>query len=75
MELFKSRTRVAYTNAVGDKVYPVIVDIKRGIKSTEEIQFMSSDINTGILSVAFIQGNDNYNVSGAEVVCSDMHLH
>lgn len=72
MELFKSRTRVAYTNAVGDKVYPVIVDIKRGIKSTEEIQFMSSDINTGILSVAFIQGNDNYNVSGAEVVCSVM---
>ena len=72
MELFKSRTRVAYTNAVGDKVYPVIVDIKRGIKSTEEIQFMSSDINTGILSVAFIQGNENYNVSGAEVVCSVM---
>lgn len=72
MELFKSRTRVAYTNAVGDKVYPVIVDIKRGIKSTEEIQFMSSDINTGILSVAFIQGNDNYNVLGAEVVCSVM---
>ena len=72
MELFKSRTRVAYTNAVGDKVYPVIVDIKRGIKSTEEIQFMSSDINTGILSVAFIQGNDNYNVTGADVVCSVM---
>lgn len=72
MELFKSRTRVAYTNAVGNKVYPVIVDIKRGIKSTEEIQFMSSDINTGILSVAFIQGNDNYNVSRAEVVCSVM---
>lgn len=72
MELFKSRTRVAYTTAVGDKVYPVVVDIKRGIKSTEEIQFMSSDINTGILSVAFIQGNDNYNVSGAEVVCSVM---
>lgn len=47
MELFKSRTRVAYTNAVGDKVYPVIVDIKRGIKSTEDIQFVSSDIRTG----------------------------
>lgn len=72
MELFKSRTRVAYTNAVGDKVYPVIVDIKKGIKSTEEIQFMSSDINTGILSVAFIQGNDNYNVTGVDVVCSVM---
>ena len=72
MELFKSRTRVAYTNAVGDKVYPVVVDIKRGIKSTEEIQFMSSDVNTGILSVAFIQGNETYNVSGAEVVCSVM---
>lgn len=72
MELFKSRTRVAYTNAVGDKVYPVIVDIKKGIKSTEDIQFVSSDVNTGILSVAFISGNDNFNVSGADVVCSVM---
>lgn len=72
MELFKSRTRVAYTNAVGDKVYPVIVDIKKGIKSTEDIQFVSSDVNTGILSVAFISGNENFNVSGADVVCSVM---
>lgn len=66
------RTAMAYTNAVGDKVYPVIVDIKKGIKSTEEILFVSSDINTGVLSVAFIQGNDTYNVTGAEVVCSIM---
>ena len=72
MELFKSRPRVVYTNAVGDKVYPVVVDIKKGIKSTEDIQFVSSDVNTGILSVAFIQGNDNYNVTGADVVCSVM---
>lgn len=72
MELFKSRTRVAYTNAVGDKVYPVVVDIKKGIKSTEDIQFVSSDVNTGILSVAFICGNENFNVSGADVVCSVM---
>lgn len=72
MELFKSRTRVAYTNAVGDKVYPVVVDIKKGIKSTEDIQFVSSDVNTGILSVAFISGNENFNVNGADVVCSVM---
>ena len=72
MELFKSRARVVYTNAVGDKVYPVVVDIKKGIKSTEEVTFVSSDINTGILSAAFVQGNEVYNVSGAEVVCSVM---
>ena len=72
MELFKSRPRVVYTNAVGDKVYPVVVDIKKGIKSTEDIQFVSSDVNTGILSVAFISGNDNFNVTGADVVCSVM---
>ena len=74
MSLFKNQTRVAmaYTNKVGDKVYPVVVDIKKGIKSTEDIQFVSSDVNTGILSVAFIQGNDNYNVTGADVVCSVM---
>lgn len=75
MRLFNNtnmRTAMAYTNAVGDKVYPVIVDIKKGIKSTEEILFVSSDINTGVLSVAFIQGNDTYNVEGAEVICSIM---
>ena len=74
MSLFKNQTRLAmaYTNKVGDKVYPVVVDIKKGIKSTEDIQFVSSDVNTGILSVAFIQGNDNYNVTGADVVCSVM---
>ena len=72
MELFKSRARVVYTNAVGDKVYPVVVDIKKGIKSTEEVTFVSSDINTGILSAVFVQGNEVYNVSGAEVVCSVM---
>lgn len=75
MKLFNNtniRTAMVYTNAVGDKVYPVIVDIKKGIKSTEEILFVSSDINTGILSVAFIQGNDNYSVTGADVVCSVM---
>ena len=72
MELFKSRTRVAYTNAVGDKVYPVVGEFKKGIKSTEDIQFVSSDVNTGILSVAFISGNENFNVSGADVVCSVM---
>ena len=74
MSLFKTQTRVAmaYTNTVGDKVYPVVVDIKKGIKSTEDIQFMSSDVNTGVLSVAFINGNENFNVSGADVVCSVM---
>lgn len=29
MSLFKNQTRVAYTNKVGDTVYPVVVDIKR----------------------------------------------
>ena len=72
MSLFKNQTRVTYTNKVGDKVYPVVVDIKKGIKSTEDIQFVSSDVNTGVLSVAFIQGNDNYNITGADVVCSVM---
>jgi uncharacterized protein YjdB len=70
MELFKSRTRVAYTNAVGDKVYPVIVDIKRGIKSTEDIQFVSSDIRTGVISVALMHNNAPYNVYGCKVLCT-----
>lgn len=70
MELFKSRTRVAYTNAVGDKVYPVVVDIKKGIKSTEDIQFVSSDIRTGVISVALMHNNAPYNVYGRKVLCT-----
>lgn len=74
MYLFNNVSQVrevmSYTNAIGDKVYPIIVDIKRGIKSTDEVRFVSADINTGILSVAFVEGEDVYNIRGAEILCS-----
>lgn len=70
MSLFNRARTITYTSVTGDKVYPVIVDIKKGISSSEQITFVSSDINTGILSVAFVNGEKDYNVSGAEVVCT-----
>ena len=70
MELFKSRPRVVYTNAVGDKVYPVVVDIKKGITSNEDIQFVSSDIRTGVIAVALMHNNAPYNVCGYKVLCT-----
>ena len=70
MSLFKNQTRVTYTNKVGDKVYPVVVDIKKGITSNEDIQFVSSDIRTGVIAVALMHNNAPYNVCGYKVLCT-----
>lgn len=71
MYLFSKQVNsISYTNSVGDKVYPILVDIKRGIQSTETLSFMTSDINTGFLSIAFIEGEQDYNIGGAKVMCT-----
>lgn len=69
--LFKSHStkRVEYRNKTGDKIYPVMIDIKRGVTSSEPVSFMTADINTGILSVAFMEGEQIYSTSGATVLC------
>ena len=61
---------MAYTTSSGDKVYPIIVDIKRGIQGSEEISFVSSDIRTGVISVALMNNNTPYNVHGYKVLCT-----
>ena len=61
---------MAYTTSNGDKVYPIIVDIKRGIQGSEEISFVSSDIRTGVISVALMNNNVPYNVHGYKVLCT-----
>ena len=72
MSLFNTnKTRISYISTeTGEKVYPVLVDVKKGVQGGESIQFVSSDINTGMLSVAFMLDNADYNVSGAEVICT-----
>ena len=70
MYLFNNPTAISYTNKTGDKVYPVVVDIKQGVVSSETISFMTADVNTGILSVAFVEGDSNYSISDATIVCS-----
>lgn len=70
MYLFSKPTAISYISSTGDKIYPVVVDIKQGIKSSETISFMSADANTGILSVAFVENDNVYSVRGTTVVCS-----
>ena len=72
MSLFNTnKTRISYISTeTGEKVYPVLVDVKKGVQGGESIQFVSSDINTGILSVAFMLDNADYNVNGKDVVCT-----
>lgn len=69
--LFKPQAtkRVEYRNKTGDKIYPVMIDIKRGVTSSESVSFMTADINTGILSVAFMEGGEIYSTSGATILC------
>lgn len=61
---------MAYTASNGDKIYPIIVDIKRGIQGSEEISFVSSDIRTGVISVALVNNSVPYNVYGRRALCT-----
>lgn len=69
MLLFNKPTAISYISKSGDKVYPVVIDIKEGVKSSETLSFMTADSNTGILSVAFMEGETIYNIDDATVVC------
>lgn len=70
MLLFNKPTAISYISKSGDKVYPVVIDIKEGVKSSETLSFMTADVNTGILSVAFVEGETNYSINDATIVCS-----
>lgn len=69
MLLFNKPTAISYISKSGDKIYPVVIDIKEGVKSSETLSFMTADSNTGILSVAFMDGETIYNIDDATVVC------
>ena len=66
MKLF-SNNIVPYASAEGDKIYPIVVDIKKGIKSGEAISFVTADNQVGVITVDFMDGNSSYSIEGCMV--------
>ena len=71
MKLFNSNI-VPYESTEGCKIYPIVVDIKKGIKSGEAISFVTSDNKVGIISVELIDNNSPYVIEG-NVVTATIH--
>ena len=71
MKLF-SNNIVPYASAEGDKIYPIVVDIKKGIKSGEAISFVTADNQVGVITVDFMDGNSSYSIEGC-MVTSTIH--
>lgn len=71
MKLFNSNI-VPYTSTEGCKIYPIVVDIKKGIKSGETISFVTSDNKVGIISVELIDNNSPYVIEG-NLVTATIH--
>ena len=66
MKLFNNNI-VPYASAEGDKIYPIVVDIKKGIKSGEAISFVTADNQVGVITVDFMDGNSSYSIEGCMV--------
>ena len=71
MRLF-SNNIVPYASTEGDKIYPIVVDIKKGIKSGEAISFVTADNQVGVITVDFMDGNSSYSIEGC-MVTSTIH--
>lgn len=71
MKLFNNNI-VPYASAEGDKIYPIVVDIKKGIKSGEAISFVTADNQVGVITVDFMDGNSSYSIEGC-MVTSTIH--
>lgn len=70
MSLFESKVKaIAYMDSTGNKVYPVVVDIKTGIKSNSSVVFTTGDINTAFISVQLMDGTELYNTSNKTIIC------
>ena len=71
MRLFNNNI-VPYASAEGDKIYPIVVDIKKGIKSGEAISFVTADNQVGVITIDFMDGNSSYSIEGC-MVTSTIH--
>ena len=54
MNLFKSTKATTYISSRGDKVYPIIMDIKTGIVEGDAV-FTTGDIDTAYLYVTILE--------------------
>ena len=66
MKLFNNNI-APYVSTEGDKIYPIVVDIKKGIKSGEAISFVTADNQVGVITVDFMDGNSSYSIEGCMV--------
>ena len=67
MKLFKENI-TPRLSTLGDKIYPLVVDIKKGVKSGDTINFVTADNEVGILSIELVNGDEPYDISGC-IVC------
>ena len=69
MKLF-SNNIAKYESTEGCKIYPIVVDIKKGFKSGEIISFVTSDNKVGIISMELIDGSSPYVIEGSLVTAT-----
>ena len=67
MKLFKGNI-TPRLSVLGDKIYPLVEDIKKGVKSGDAINFVTADNEVGILSIELVNGDEPYDISGC-IVC------
>ena len=66
MKLFNKKI-TSRKHSPNDKHYHAVVDVKRGLKASDSLSFMTSDIHTGVLTLELIDGDLPYNVNGCRV--------
>ena len=66
MKLFNKKI-TSRKHSPNDKHYHAVVDVKRGLKASDSLSFMTSDIHTGVLTLELIDGDLPYNVNGCKV--------
>lgn len=72
--MFKRQTSLArqttYTLPTGEKAYPAVVDIKKGIVGGNEISYVKTDNNVGYIVVSFVEGDEGFYIPPtAKVIC------
>lgn len=75
MELFKRYHSIAnqtvYTLPTGEKVYPAVVDVKKGMQGGGDISYVETDNNVGFIIVSLVEGESKFKIpSTAKVTCN-----
>ena len=75
MELFKRyhsiTNQTVYTLPTGEKVYPAVVDVKKGMQGGGDISYVETDNNVGFIIVSLVEGESKFKIpSTATVTCN-----